>query len=242
MKVLTVGDLHYNMRQFDWLMERAVEFDMIIIVGDLLNIAGHVDLDTQIIVVKKYLQRLREATTLLVCSGNHDGDRRAESGEFFADWLEAGSLEGVHGDGTSLQRGGWRFSVCPWWDGPVGRTRVEVFLEDEAAAVARDGQRWFVIHHAPPSGSRTAWNGKRDFGDVHLRACIEQRQPDVVLSGHIHNAPFRADGGWNDRLGRTWIFNAGYQMGSLPPFLVFDLEAGSAAWSSLAGEESVRLD
>ena len=237
MKVLTVGDLHYNMRQFDWLMGCAADFEMIIIAGDLLNIAGHVDLDTQIIVVRKYLQRLRESTTLLVCSGNHDGDRRAESGEFFADWLDASVLEGLHGDGASLCRGGWRFSLCPWWDGPIGQARVQAFLEEEAAQV--DG-RWFVVHHAPPSGSRTAWNGKRDFGDERLREFILCRQPDIVLSGHIHNAPFRPDGGWHDQLGRTWIFNAGYQMGSLPPLRIFDLQAGRVAWSSLAGEESVQ--
>ena len=238
MKLLTVGDLHYNMRQFDWLLDRASAFDIVIIAGDLLNIAGHVDLDTQILVVEKYLQRLGESTRLLVCSGNHDGDRRDANGEFFTDWLEKGRWGNILADGGSLLLGDWLFSLCPWWDGPVGREKVSAFLETEAG---KREQKWFVIHHAPPFETRPAWNGKRDFGDAGLRAFIEQKKPDVVLSGHIHNAPFRQENGWYDRIGQTWIFNAGYQMGELPPSLVFDFSSGEVTWSSLAGVERIRL-
>ena len=238
MRVLTVGDLHYNMRQFDWLVAEAPAFDMVIIAGDLLNIAGHLDLDTQILVVEKYLRKLEALAPLLVCSGNHDGDRRSESGEFFADWLESAALGKAHGDGASLHKDGWLFSVCPWWDGPVGRERVDAFLQAEAAKVE---ERWFVVHHAPPSETRPAWTGKRDFGDSHLRTFIHEHSPDIVLSGHIHNAPFRQENGWHDRIGDTWIFNAGYQMGNLPPCLVFDLGAGTVQWSSLAGRETVHF-
>ena len=238
MNVLAVGDLHYNMRQYDWLLGRAGEYDMIIIVGDLLNIAGHLDLDTQILVVNKYLERLKALTTVIVCSGNHDGDRKSDSGEFFADWLDAAALKEIHGDGTSLSRDGWLFSVCPWWDGPEGRGIVDRFLEREAAKVEK---HWFLIHHAPPSETRTAWTGKRDFGDTHLREFIVRHAPDIVLSGHIHNAPFRQEAGWHDQIGKTRIFNAGYQMGCLPPYLVFNLDAMEVNWASLAGHESLAL-
>ena len=238
MKLLTIGDLHYNMRQFDWVVANASSYDMIIIAGDLLNIAGHLDLDTQILVVNKYLQRLNAATTLLVCSGNHDGDRKGESGEFFADWLDTDVLDGIHGDGASLQMNGWLFSICPWWDGPVGQARVDAFLEAEAAKVE---DAWFVIHHAPPSETRTSWNGKRDFGDGNLRQFIFRHSPQIVLSGHIHNAPFRQENGWYDKIGETWVFNAGYQMAELPPYLAFNLEAGKVEWVSLAGHETLAL-
>lgn len=226
------------MRQFDWLLERAGSFDMVIIAGDLLNIAGHVDLDTQILVINKYLKRLQEQVPLLVCSGNHDGDRKGESGEYFADWLDNESLQGIHGDGASIQKDSWLFSICPWWDGPVGKAEVETFLKQESKKRVKN---WFVVHHAPPSETRTAWSGKRDFGDEHLREFIKARQPTVVLSGHVHQAPFRQDEGWHDQIGKTLVFNAGYQMGELPPCLVFDLTADEVRWASLAGEETVTL-
>ena len=51
MRALIVADLHYSLRQFDWLQRMAADYDMVILAGDLLDIAGHADLDTQIVVV-----------------------------------------------------------------------------------------------------------------------------------------------------------------------------------------------
>jgi len=59
----------------------------------------------------------------------------------------------------------------------------------------------------------------------------------VVLCGHIHEAPFRNGGSWVDRIGRTWLFNAGHQIGDVPARVEIDLAAGEARWISLAGEE-----
>ena len=58
MKALIVADLHYNLRQFDWLLQAAADYDLVILAGDLLDLAGHADLDTQIVVVTKYLARI----------------------------------------------------------------------------------------------------------------------------------------------------------------------------------------
>ena len=49
-------------------------------------------------------------------------------------------------------------------------------------------------------------------------------------------------GSWVDRLGNTWIFNAGRQIGSIPTTVSLDTGAGEAAWFSLEGAESVRLE
>jgi len=239
MKLLTVGDLHYNMPQFDWVMQCAEHYDAVILVGDMLNIAGYVDLDTQIVVVGKYLQRLRERTTVMVCSGNHDLDQKDLAGEYFADWLDDRRLRTLHGDGASVELGGWHFSLCPWWDGPKGQKKVDDFLTSEAGGRYPN---WFVIHHAPPDLTRTAWSGKKDFGDAHLRKFIKTHTPKIVLSGHVHQAPFRQENGWYDRIGETWIFNAGYQMGALPPCLVFDLDKMQVIWNSLAGQDCVSLN
>ncbi len=76
LKLLAVSDLHFSLGQFDWLVQEAPRYDAVIIAGDLLDIAGHLDLDSQIVVVAKYLRTLGSRTRLLVCSGNHDGDER----------------------------------------------------------------------------------------------------------------------------------------------------------------------
>src|SRR5882757_1880027 len=87
MKVLFVADLHYSLKQFDWLIAHADSFGAIIIGGDLLDLGSALDCDVQILVVEKYLRRIREKTQLLVSSGNHDGDDRNAADESVARWV-----------------------------------------------------------------------------------------------------------------------------------------------------------
>ena len=44
-----------------------------------------------------------------------------------------------------------------------------------------------------------------------------------------------------DRIGGTWVFNMGQQIGEAPAHVIIDTEAGGAAWFSLAGRERIRL-
>jgi Icc-related predicted phosphoesterase len=71
---------------------------------------------------------------------------------------------------------------------------------------------------------------------------VREHQPDLVLTGHVHQSPFRRGGSWVDRIGETWVFNAGHEMAPTPPCVVFDTVAKTAEWSSLAGREIVKLD
>ncbi len=71
---------------------------------------------------------------------------------------------------------------------------------------------------------------------------IEAYRPDVVLSGHVHQSPFTRDGSWFDRVGDTWVFNAGHQFGSPPTFIALDLDTGMAFWLSAAGEQYIDLN
>ncbi|MGH9156004.1 MAG: metallophosphoesterase family protein, partial [Acidimicrobiales bacterium] len=72
-------------------------------------------------------------------------------------------------------------------------------------------------------------------------AWINRWQPDAVLCGHIHQAPFTADGSWVDRVGTTWVFNAGANSGPVPPRVEIDLARNRAVWTSLAGRQEVSL-
>src|SRR5205823_8235639 len=48
MRMLFVSDLHYALKQFDWLVGNAKNFDAVIIGGDLLDLASPLDFDVQI--------------------------------------------------------------------------------------------------------------------------------------------------------------------------------------------------
>ena len=52
------------------------DYDLVVLAGDLLDISSIVEPDAQIAVVLEYLRRLAALTTVVVCSGNHDLERR----------------------------------------------------------------------------------------------------------------------------------------------------------------------
>lgn len=238
MRILVVSDLHYNLKQFDWLMDVGSEYDLVIIAGDLLDVVGHADLDTQIVVVVKYLNRLRDQVPVVVCSGNHDGDAKNASGEYICEWLQKARKENLFVDGEGFDCSGGTFCVCPWWDGPQSRQEMMEFIEAQAA---KPRKLWMWVHHAPPTESPISWTGSKDAGDSFFLECLATYRPFLALSGHIHNSPFAQGGRWVDRIGETWVFNAGRQMAPIPSYIVLDLDRMEATWYSLSGAESVDL-
>jgi Icc-related predicted phosphoesterase len=235
MQILLVSDLHYTLRQLDWVASVAADFDLVVVAGDHLDISSIVEPDAQIAVVLEYLSRIAAKTSVVASSGNHDLNARNEHGERSALWLEAARGSGVFVDGTHFLTEDVMVTVCPWWDGPLTREVVDRQLAEDAALVG--DRRWIWVYHAPPDASPTSWTGKRHYGDEELVGWIGQHGPDIVLCGHVHQSPFASDGAWIDRIGSTLVLNAGRQIGPVPTCVELDTEAGVARWSSLAGVE-----
>lgn len=238
MRVLLASDLHYQLRQYDWLIRAAPDFDAVVIAGDHLDASLAVPGAVQIVALRASFAAIAQHSHLLVCSGNHDLNARSAAGEKTADWLAAARGAATAVDGDSLEIGDTLFTVCPWWDGPQARADLERLLEQ--AATRRRGA-WIWIYHAPPLGP-LSWTGKRHFGDPLLPELIERYAPTAVLCGHIHEAPFKRDGGWVDRVGSTWVFNPGRQIGEVPAHVVIDFAQGRASWSSMEGVEERLLE
>ncbi|MGH2784889.1 MAG: metallophosphoesterase family protein [Actinomycetota bacterium] len=233
MRILLASDLHYTLRQYDWIASQADRFDAVVIAGDHLDVVGAVPADAQIVAIRTTLAHLAERSRLVTCSGNHDLNALNAAGEKTADWLEPLRERGAIVDGDTATIGDTTFSVLPWWDGDVARAGVEAQLE--AAEPERAG-RWVWVYHSPPQGL-LSWTGSRHFGDPALAGWIDRWTPEVVLTGHIHQSPFTEDGSWVDQVGSTWLFNAGKQIGDVPARIELDLGTAEALWVSLAGEE-----
>ncbi len=234
MRALLVSDLHYELRKLDWVLAEATDVDLLVVAGDLLDIGSPVPLDTQITVVLEYLARFAERAPTVVCSGNHDLDRRSGSGEKVTGWLADARAAGLVVDGASTEVGDWLVTACAWWEGPETLGRLEAHLAE--AATVRTGH-WLWAYHGPAEGP-LSWTGSRHFGDPELPRLIDTYAPDLVLGGHIHQAPFVSGGTWFEQRGETWLFNSGYQYGPVPTHTVFDLDRHTAAWWSFdaAGE------
>src|SRR6476646_8826214 len=215
MRILLTSDLHYKLRQYDWVIGAASNFDAVVIAGDHIDAFSPVPGIVQIAALSASFTAVSRASRLMLCSGNHDLNARNHAGEKTANWL--GDLR----------------TVCPWWDGPYARADLEQKLE--SASQQRDG-RWVWVYHAPPEGA-LSWTGKRHYGDAALAELVKRYSPTAVLCGHIHEAPFKTGGSWIDRIGETWLFNAGRQIGDTPARVEIDLTQFAARWISLAGIE-----
>jgi Icc-related predicted phosphoesterase len=238
-RVLVASDLHYSLRQLDWLVAAASRFDLMVIAGDHLDISSGVECDAQIVVVLRYFEILAGIVPIVVSSGNHDLSGPDAHGERAALWLDEARSLGVVTDRDSLVVDDTLITVCPWWDGPVGRQAV---ADQLAADAARRPTRWIWVYHWPPEGSPTSWTGRRHYGDLDLAGWIDEHRPDIVLTGHVHEPPFKRDGSWADRIGDSWVFNPGRQLGPIPTRIELDLAEQQAVWISMAGAEELRLD
>jgi Icc-related predicted phosphoesterase len=239
MRILAVSDLHYRLPHYDWLVRAAADVDVVAVVGDLADVVNPVPHEVQVVVLGKYLSMLGAQAVVFAASGNHDLDGPGVHGEQVASWLQRPREGAVHVDGASVDLDGTRFTVCPWWDGPM--TRDEVRAQLEAAAKDRPA-RWIWLYHAPPAGTPLCRDGRREFPDHDLAGWIAEYEPDVVLCGHIHQAPWVEGGSWHARLGRTSVFNPGRQIGSVPPHITLDLEAATAEWFGVFETDAVSLN
>ena len=239
MRVLLVSDLHYSLKQFDWVVGVASDYDLVMLGGDQLDIRSYVAPDTQIAVVLEYVSRIAAKTAVAVCSGNHDLNARNELDEQAAEWLRAAREAGAYTDGTSVAIDDVYLTVCPWWDGPRSREAFDRTLAAESDRVG--DRRWIWLYHAPPDNSPTSWTGKRHYGDTALNAWIQRYQPALVCCGHIHDSPFVSDGGWTDTIGATRVVNAGREGGPVPAHVVIDTADDTLEWSSSEGRDEVPL-
>jgi Icc-related predicted phosphoesterase len=237
MRLLLVSDLHYALRQYDWILDRASQYDAVVLAGDLLSIAAPVTVEVQIVAIGATLRKLAEATMVIACSGNHDLNTYSAAGEKTADWLSTLDIAGFTADGSSVRIDDDLITVLPWWDGPAARAESEAFLDSVDRAGIR---RWSWVYHSPPE-SLLSWTGSRHYGDATVAEWIGRWNPYAVLCGHIHQAPFAPDGSWVDRIGHTWLFNPGKQTGPTPTCIEIDLTAGRARWQSMTGVEEQDL-
>ena len=195
----------------------------------------------QSVVLGTYLAPLSDqAPLVLASSGNHDLDGPGDHGEQVAGWLQrVHRRPGASSTARRVDVDGIRFTVCPWWDGPLTR--------DEVGAAARRGSRRpaRAVGVGLPLTARPA----RCCAATAAASSPTTSSPPgssstsrtSCICGHIHQAPWAKGGSWHARLGRTQVFNAGKQIGHVPPHITFDTEARTAHWFGVFDSETIDL-
>lgn len=219
MRILHLADLHLEAKWFDWVGNRAAEYDLVVLAGDLLNMFSNVSLHDQARACGDWLLALPVPT--VVCSGNHDywvSDPRAGmDAHAEGQWLR--SLRGrgrvVGADGDIIDHAGLRIAINGWLQLPEGGDGVDV-----------------VVTHAPPVGCKCAADSNgRDHGDPELWDVLRDAPPRLVLAGHIHRAPVRW-ARWSPMDGSTLVLVPGNDEESdVPAHWVLDIDGKLAVHS-----------
>ena len=194
MKIVSFGDVHMATRNLERMGEVMRDTDLVIISGDLTNFGGRAE-------ANKVLSDVRRACpNVLALSGNLD------QREVIPFLVEEGVA--LHGKGTVVSGVGifgcGGSNITPFAT-PTELTEDEIYATLRAGyEQVREHRPLLMICHTPPFDTKCdrIVNGT-PVGSTAARRFIEEVQPDVCVSGHIHESA------GVDSIGATRIFNAG---------------------------------
>ncbi len=193
MKLLAITDLHGSRKSLKKILAHAGPVDLVLLGGDITHF-GTPDEAEELIEAARLA-----CPAVLAVSGNCDS---AEI-ECRLDRLGVS----LHGRGRVHQGVGLLglAAMPPWRRGMYQFTEPQLaeFLAAGWSELAGAEPR-VVLSHAPPKAEKVdrVLLG-RHVGSTALRAMIDQRQPELVLCGHVH------EGRGLETMGRTTVVNCG---------------------------------
>ncbi len=194
MRIVSFGDIHMAIDRIEQLAAEMAAADVVILSGDLTTFGGQDD-------ARRVLDATqRHAGSLLALPGNLD----------LPDVIHLLDDMTVSLHGCARRIGDVGIFGCGGSNRTPFATPTE-FGEEELDYLLRrghtqiaDAARRVMVCHAPPIESTTdrLFNGQH-VGSPAVRAFIEQFQPDVCITGHIHESA------GIDHIGRTTVLNPG---------------------------------
>ena len=207
MRILLVSDLHYTLKQLDWVVVGR---------GRLRPRRGGRRPPRH-----RLVRRARRADRRRARVPRPHGRRRPRSSRARATTTStpatssasaprcgstARARAGVLVDGARIATDDVLVTVCPWWDGPRTREQVDRALAADAAGGRRPHRGSGCTTRRPTSRRRAGPASATTATPTSTRGST-QHQPDLVLCGHVHQSPFAAE----RRLGRPHRHDVGRQ-------------------------------
>ena len=187
MRLLAFSDVHRDLRQAERLADRAGAVDVVVAAGDFASIhRGLEELIDMLVTV--------ETPTVLVPGNNETDEALREACE---GWKAAHVLhgDGAEIDGVEFFGLGAGVPTTPWpWS-------FDLTEEEAAQKLAGCPEGGVLVVHSPPKGYV---DGNRHLGSQAILDTIEEKQPRLVICGHIHEAA-----GEEARVGASRVLNVG---------------------------------
>lgn len=194
MKIVSFGDVHMAIGQMRKIALELSTADLLILSGDLTNFGGVADTTKVLTAARSY------CSEVLALPGNLDRPEvidflRAEQVALHGESRWIGNL-GLFGCGGS--------NLTPFHT-PLEyqATQLGEVLSQAVAAVAETPLQLMVCHTPPYATTLDRLTNGTPVGSPAVRRFIEDHQPHLCITGHIHESP------GIDFIGRTKILNAG---------------------------------
>lgn len=196
LKILGIVDLHWNGKREPHLPDTEA-FDLVLVAGDLTNFLGR---DA----ARTIVDGLRASgTPVFAVCGNCDQPEIEEELDQLGIGLDRRAVvhRGICLTGLS---GGLPFGDLPYerTEEQYGRACAAMWQAVDQADPGGD-LPVIVVSHQPAHGTECDLARGNHVGSTSIRRSLEERQPDLVFSGHIHESVGEGT------LGRTRLVNPG---------------------------------
>ena len=194
MKIVSFGDIHMATAQMEKISAELTSADIVLLSGDLTNFGGA--LDTQLVIQTAQTY----CSTVRALPGNLDQPESLS----FLQTLQI-SLHGEHERFDDVVIYGCGGSNLTPFQTPLEYTDEILWnvLQQSVVNLPQDACQIMVCHTPPYATKLDRLMDGRPVGSPAVRQFIEEKQPQLCITGHIHESPGL------DEIGRTKILNAG---------------------------------
>jgi len=188
LKILAASDIHGDINTVKKLVEKAEQenVDLVILAGDITGV-----LETENL-IKPFIDKKKR---VVFVPGNWDSSIAADT---------LSKLYGIKnvGDRYVIYDNIGIFGIgSPDWQMSLNENKAFEKLKKDFDKI-KNLEKKILISHIHAAGTKAEFSGVS--GSLALRKAIEEFQPDIFLSGHIHEAE-----GLNEQIGKTKIYNIG---------------------------------
>ncbi len=191
LKILAASDIHGDTTAVKSLAKKAKEehVDLVILAGDLTQFENSTD--------NLIGPFTKEKKPVLVIHGNHESIATIDFlSQLYADTKNIHGYSVMHGDVGIFGCGGANF-------GNSALTEKQFFETlKKAHEGVKNAKKKIMVTHMHPEGSLAEFSGFS--GNKGIRKALLEFKPDVMLSGHIHEAE-----GIEEIIGKTRLINLG---------------------------------
>lgn len=187
-KILAASDFHGDSNASKRLSEKAEKenVDLVILAGD---ITGLIESEN---ILKPFADKKQK---VIFVPGNWESSETADFlsklygiknvGEHYVKYKDIG----IFGIGS------------PDWQMDIDNNKTFKKLKKDFEKI-KDLEKKIMVSHINPAGTKSEFSGIA--GSKEIRRAIEEFQPDIFISGHIHEAE-----GITEKIGKTHIINVG---------------------------------